>query len=139
MKKLVLSLAVVLTSILGFAQDEAGTTITLNIENANSDDGKFLISLHTEDNFMKGPGIDNKASKVVDGKGSVTFENVKPGEYAIMVLHDENDNQRMDFEENGMPKESYGMSNNPRSFGPPIYADAKFEVGKEDMEMNIRF
>ena len=56
-----------------------------------------------------------------------------------MVLHDENDNQRMDFEDNGMPKESYGMSNNPRSFGPPIFDDAKFDVDKDDVKLSIRF
>ena len=56
-----------------------------------------------------------------------------------MALHDENDNNAMDFEDNGMPKESYGMSNNPMSYGPPQFATAKFEVASEDLEMNIRF
>lgn len=139
MKKLVLSFAIAIISIVGFAQDEFGASITVTVENAKNDNGKLLIGLHTEENFMKGAGIDGQQTEIIDGKGTVTFKNVKPGEYAIMVLHDENNNQRMDFEESGMPKESYGMSNNPRSFGPPIYADAKFEVGKDDMEMAIRF
>jgi len=139
MKKSILSFIIVLISIIGFAQNESGATITVTVENAKTDEGKLLIALHTEDNFMKGSGIASQQSGIIDGKGTVTFKNVKPGEYAIMVLHDENNNQRMDFEDNGMPKESYGMSNNPRSFGPPLYADAKFQVGEEDMEMAIRF
>ena len=56
-----------------------------------------------------------------------------------MALHDENDNKRMDFELNGMPKESYGMSGNEMSFGPPNFVDAKFELSDKDLEFNIRF
>jgi len=138
MKTLFLSIALTLASTLGFTQDTKGQTITVTIENANSDDGKFMVSLNTKDTFMKGAGIQNAESKVKDGKATITFENVKPGEYAIMVLHDSNENGRMDFEDNGMPKESYGMSNNPRSFGPPIYDDAKFELKKEDKTIAIR-
>jgi len=88
---------------------------------------------------MKGKGIDSKKSSIKDGTCTVTFENVTPGEYAIMVLHDANENNQMDFEENGMPLESYGMSNNPRSFGPPVYDDAKFTMGDENLKISIRF
>ena len=45
--------------------------------------------------------------------------------------------QRMDFEDNGMPKESYGMSNNPIGFGPPQFSTAKFELENKNLEMNI--
>ena len=70
---------------------------------------------------------------------TITFENVLPGEYAILALHDENDNKRMDYEDNGMPKESFGMSNNVMVMGPPQYEDAKFKVANEDLDLNIRF
>ena len=45
----------------------------------------------------------------------------------------------MDYQEGGMPKESYGMSGNDMSFGPPNFEMAKFEVNGEDLEFNIRF
>jgi uncharacterized protein (DUF2141 family) len=45
----------------------------------------------------------------------------------------------MDFDTSGMPAESYGMSNNPLSYGPPQYSDAKFELKSEDLSFNIRF
>ncbi len=139
MKTLFLTLALALTTILSFAQDEKGITLTVTVENANNENGNMLVSLHSKDTFMKGKGVDNSEGKIVDGKSTITFQNVKPGEYAIMVLHDENENNTMDFEENGMPKESYGMSNNPRSFGPPVYGDAKFVVADENMDISIRF
>lgn len=135
---LVLSMVLVLMSFSSFSQD-TGANITVTVDNVKNDKGKVVFSLHTKDTFMKGNGIMNAESEIKDGKVIITFENVQPGEYAIMVLHDENDNQRMDFRENGMPLESYGMSNNVMSFGPPIYDDAKFQVEKENLEMNIRF
>jgi len=45
----------------------------------------------------------------------------------------------MDFDSNRMPLEDYGMTNNPLSYGPPQYDDAKFKVTNEDLNFNIRF
>ena len=125
-------------SLSSFAQN-TGTNITVTVDNVNNDNGKVVFSLHTIDTFMKGKGIMNAESEIKDGKVTITFANVKPGEYAIMAMHDENNNQRMDYRENGMPLESYGMSNNVMSFGPPNYDDAKFKVEKENLELSIRF
>ena len=88
---------------------------------------------------MKGSGLQSAERKIKNGKVAITFKNVEPGEYAIMVVHDENNNNSMDFDSNGMPAESYGMSNNPMSFGPPQFNDAKFEITDEDLDIAIRF
>ena len=56
-----------------------------------------------------------------------------------MVLHDENGNKRMDFESNGLPKESYGSSGNDMSMGPPSFEGSKFEITDTDKEITIRF
>ena len=138
MKKLLFVFAFACLTSLGFAQKK-GVDITVTIENVTSDEGKVLISLHTADTFMKGEGIDSQESTIKDGKVSFTFKNVAPGSYALMALHDANDNKQMDFEANGMPKESYGMSGNDMSFGPPTFDGAKFEVKGEDLSFDIRF
>lgn len=135
---LILSMVLVFMSFSSFAQ-ETGTNITVTVNNVKNDNGKVVFALHTKDTFMNGNGIMNVESDIKQGKVAITFENVKPGEYAVMVLHDENSNSRMDYRENGMPLESYGMSNNVMSFGPPVYDDAKFKVEKENLELNIRF
>ena len=138
MKNLILTIALVLTSIFSFSQD-TGISITVTVDNVKNDTGKVSFALHTKDTFMKGNGIMNTETEIKNGKVTITFENVQPGDYAIMALHDENENERMDFRENGMPLESYGTSNNVMAFGPPQYDDAKFNVEKENIEMNIRF
>ncbi len=127
-----------LTSLFCFSQESETYTITVSIDNVKNNNGKVMLGLHSADTFMKGQGIQNAESKIEDGKITVTFENVEPGNYAILALHDENENNRMDFE-NGTPIESYGMSNNPMSYGPPQYNDAKFEVINENLDLKIRF
>jgi uncharacterized protein (DUF2141 family) len=136
MKTLALVITFALTSFFSYSQDTYSLTVT--VDNVLNSNGHVLVGLHTEDTFMKTKAIKNAKAEIKDGKILVTFEDLEPGNYAVMVLHDENDNERMDMEMNGMPKESYGMSNNPMLYGPPTFADAKFEL-TEDTEMNIRF
>ncbi|MGF1556981.1 DUF2141 domain-containing protein [Paucihalobacter sp.] len=140
MKLITTLTALLLLTFSGIAQEEQNKlTITVTVENAKNDNGKILIDLHTQETFLKGKGIESLESKVENGKATFTFKNVTPGEYALLVLHDENENYTMDFETNGMPKESYGTSNNPMSFGPPQFNEAKFSVADESLNLTIRF
>jgi len=138
MKNLVFALAIFLIAFTAKAQEET-VTVKVTVENVLNENGTLLVSLHSNETFMKGPGVIDLQEAAVKGATTLTFENVKPGTYAIMVLHDENDNKRMDFQANGMPKENYGMSGNAMVMGPPTFADAKFEVDKEDLNLTIRF
>ena len=138
-KKLILTFALALTTVFGFSQEVEGVNITVTIDNVTSDKGKVLMSLHTSETFMKGNGIKDAETKIKDGKVTITFENVLHGEYAILAMHDANDNKRMDFQENGMPTESFGISNNVMAMGPPQYDDAKFKVENKNLEIKIRF
>ena len=61
------------------------------------------------------------------------------GTYAILCFHDRNNNGKMDFKDNGMPMEDYGVSNNVMSFAPPSYQDAKFDLGDKDLSLEIKF
>ena len=136
MKTLALVISFVLTSFLSNAQETY--SITVSMDNVLNDRGHVLVGLHTAETFMKAKGIQSAKAEIKDGKISVSFTDLEPGEYAIMVVHDENDNERMDMDMNNMPKESYGMSNNPMLYGPPTFNDARFELTK-DSEMKIRF
>lgn len=139
MKTVTLALSFLFVSLVAMAQESTGTKITVTIDNISNNEGRVLAGLHTEDTFMKGPGVQNQESKIENGKVILTFTNVAPGSYAILALHDANENNRMDYEANGMPKESYGMSGNDMSYGPPNFTASKFEVGNEDLELSIRF
>jgi uncharacterized protein (DUF2141 family) len=113
-------------------------TITATVVNVTSDNGKVSFALYDKETFMKKP-LQSKNGKIVDGKSTVVFENVAPGDYAVVCFHDKNDNDQMDFQENGMPMEDYGVSNNIMSFGPPKYEDGRFTVADKDVTLEIKF
>ncbi|WP_430412584.1 DUF2141 domain-containing protein [Kordia sp.] len=140
MKKLLL-IAVLCTSLFATAQtttsEDEGVTITITIDKVRTNKGKVLFALHTEDTFMKAKPVQTVGSTIEGNKVKVTFTNVPKGAYAITCVHDENDNGRMDFEDNGMPKEDYGTSNNPLSYGPPQFEPSKFMVATTDISMKI--
>jgi len=137
MKKLALVLALTLIGFKIQAQEASGATITLTVENVLSDNGTILAGLHTTDTFMKGLGVINTMAQAKAGEVTLIFENVISGTYAIMVMHDANDNKQMDME-NGMPKENYALSGE-LGYGPPSFEAAKFVVTNQDQEFRIRF
>lgn len=140
MKNLLL-IAVFISSLFATAQtttsDKEGITITVTIDKVRTNKGKVLFALYSEKTFMKAKPEQTTASTIEGNTVTVTFTNVPKGEYAITCVHDENDNGRMDFEETGMPKEDYGMSNNPMSYGPPEFGPSKFTVANKDITMKI--
>jgi uncharacterized protein (DUF2141 family) len=139
MNKILFSLALLFGLVQSNAQDKKGITLTVVIENVLNDKGSILSALHTQTTFMKSMGIENKKDEAKQGGLTLVFNNVEPGTYAISALHDENNNSRMDFEANGMPKENYAMSQNPMLMGPPTFNDVKFIVDNEDLDLVIRF
>ena len=141
MKTLFVSIALTFSSFLLSAQAPSettseGTTITILVP-VQSSEGNIVVGLYNQTNFMKNPS-EGLTGEIVDGKATVTFTNVPTGEYAVILYHDKNLNKNMDFDLNGMPLEMYGMSNNPMSYGPPQWSDAKFEVIESPIEMEIR-
>ncbi|WP_046757039.1 DUF2141 domain-containing protein [Kordia jejudonensis] len=140
MKNLLL-IIVFITSFFATAQtatsDTEGVTITVTIDKVRTNKGKVLFALHTEKTFMKTKPVQATGSTIEGNKVTVTFTNVPKGAYAITCVHDENDNGRMDFAENGMPQEDYGTSNNQLSYGPPEFGPSKFMVADTDIALKI--
>lgn len=139
MKKVVALLGLAFISLTMNAQETSGATVTVTIENVLSDGGTILAGLHTAETFMKGMGVANTAVPAKEGAVTLTFENVTPGTYAIMVMHDKNDNKQMDMDGNGIPQESYGTTGEMNMYGPPSFDTSKFEFNGEDQEFTIRF
>ena len=60
--------------------------------------------------------------------GSIRIADVAPGEYALLVIHDENRNGKLDTML-GVPREGFGFSRNPAlRMGPPHYGDVHFAI-----------
>ncbi len=114
-------------------QPAAEEGIKLGITNLRSDKGFVLVSL-----FKDGAGYPDEAGKafktaklpIKDKKAAILFSGLPAGTYAISILHDENNDQKMNKTFLGLPKEGYGFSNNAiGAFGPPSYSRASFRHG----------
>lgn len=74
---------------------------------------------------------------------TLVFSGVKPGRYAIALLHDENNNGKADRAAMMIPTEGFGFSRDaPVRFGPPKFAAAAFDVApgaRERMSIRVRY
>ncbi len=70
----------------------------------------------------------------------VEIHNLPAGEYAVVVLHDENSNKKLDRNWIGKPKEQWGMSKNPHfSHSAPSFGSASFSfAGDEQLHIGLR-
>jgi len=84
--------------------------------------------------------LDGKVVKVTETEMVVTFPDIKPGNYAVSVLHDENQNKDMDQTGLGIPKEGFGFSNDVMGMiGPPSFKRAKVLVNEhQDTDISIK-
>ena len=68
----------------------------------------------------------------------VRFGGLPPGSYAVAIIHDENGNAKLDTFA-GIPREGFGFSRNPAlGFGPPRFAAARFELGRDAAAQQVR-
>jgi uncharacterized protein (DUF2141 family) len=77
-------------------------------------------------------------SKIAGGKAVCEFAALAPGIYAVGMIHDENDNKKLDTNWIGLPAEGYGTSRDAKaSFGPPRFKDAAFSYGGGSVRVPI--
>lgn len=70
---------------------------------------------------------------------SLEFDHVRPGRYAIALLHDENNNGKADRALSMIPKEGFGFSRDaPVRMGPPSFDSAAFSVVAGSSRQAIR-
>lgn len=73
-----------------------------------------------------------------DGKATFKYQ-VPPGTYAIVVIDDVNENEKLDRNFLGIPKEGFGFANNPRVFlRAPSFKAASIKVTCPETETTIR-
>ncbi len=113
----------------------AGDSPTLRViaTNVKSDAGAVHVWVYDKaDDWLSDRYRTQKVVRVAGNRDgdAVTLELVlPPGEYALSIFHDVNDNGKLESNFIGLPKEPAGLSNNLRPrFGPPKFKDAKFAL-----------
>lgn len=117
----------------------AQTNLNVIIKNIKNDKGNILVGLYDKASGFPRHVKEGRIVKVTEKQMKVTFPDMKPGTYAISVLHDENQNKDLDQTRLGMPREGFGFSNDAMGVvGPPTFRKARIAFkGKEDMDVTI--
>lgn len=133
--KLILLLA--LFSFHSFAAD-----LTVKITGIKSNKGFIRLAIY--DNATDFPGnyvnaVESENILVQGSQVATTFKNLSPGTYAISVFHDVNNDEDLNTNILGIPKEPFGFSNNPRILGPPKFRKCKFTVSNDkEVRINLK-
>lgn len=105
--------------------------LQIKIEGFKNDKGHILyILFDKEEGFPDGPSSGIRQGKVTvdEAKTGFVLKDLGPGKYAVSVIHDENDNNKLDTNFLGIPKEGVGFSNNPKlMFGAPAFDKCSFD------------
>ena len=100
-------------------------SLEMEINNLESNKGPIYIRILDEN---ENPVIVG-TSPVINYSAEISFDSIFPGKYAIQFFHDENENQKMDFNLIGIPKEKFGSSNDVKPvLGPPKFEKMLFEI-----------
>lgn len=120
----------------------AHAQVNIELEGLAEATGSIYVSVYDSDDTWLGP--DTVVTEEVEiesareaGVVKVALE-LPPGDYALSIFFDANDNDELDTNWIGLPKEPVALSNNARpKFGPPKYKDSVFTVGEEPVLQRI--
>jgi uncharacterized protein (DUF2141 family) len=123
------------------SNQENNHSLIINISGIKNQNGMILLSLfNSEDGF---PGEREKAFRIIEQEIKkdevvVVLKNLPSGTYAVSLIHDENNNKKLDTNFIGIPKEGYGASNNvKKAFRAPRFDEAAFKIEEGQKEIEI--
>ena len=122
-----------------YALPDAAADVTLAVSNIEAVQGelRWLVFDSAEDYAADRNPVIAGRSRVQADAMAVTLHDLPPGNYAVKLFHDANQNGELDTNMVGLPTEGYGFSNNAGRFGPPDFDAAAVEV-KADTRIDVR-
>ena len=99
--------------------------LIVKVNGIRNTEGNIRVALRSDENTVVASQIVDIDPKTLTVEA--VFDNLAERDYGVAVIHDENKNGKLDFNEYGMPLEGYGHSNNPaKRQGPPDFNEIKF-------------
>ncbi|MBD2140794.1 DUF2141 domain-containing protein [Anabaena sp. FACHB-1250] len=118
------------------AQAESTTSLTVVVNGIRNQTGEICMRVYNSEKGFP----DNAKSEVKSGCTKITgnsikqvFSGLKPGNYAVAVVDDQNGDHKLNKDFFGIPEEGFGISRNPIvsiSTGTPKFKNARFKVDK---------
>lgn len=106
-------------------------SLSIRVDGVASSKGTLQVAVYTqEEDFLKVQGVYRRDSiKAKSGSNELVLEGLPSGDYAVAIFHDENDNEELDKNWAGIPKEPLGFSNaRMKTFGPPSFEDCRIRL-----------
>jgi len=118
------ALAIALAALALTTGSAAAETVTVTLTGVRAQAGPIKASLNTREQFLQAAPAYEAVAEPAAGGVTLTFRNVAPGDYALMVMHDLNANDRFDYGVDG-----WAFSNSALPMmGPPVFDERKFTV-----------
>lgn len=121
--------------------DGGAGAIRVNVQGIRSARGTLVAVLYGDDPqqfLQRGKRLARERVPARVGSVDLCLPAARPGTYAVVVYHDEDDDRQFDRRWNGLPAEGFGVSNNPRMLlGVPSHSDAAFKVGNVPTTITI--
>ena len=119
-----------------------GSLLRVELSGLQEVEGNIYIAVYDSDDTWLGDDTVYEQQVVIadarDGELVWAEMHLPPGEYALSIFYDSNNNGELDTNFIGIPKEPVALSNNARpKFGPPKYKDAVFTLGEEPLTQSI--
>ncbi len=114
-------------------------SLKVTVTDATTTTGTVEVTLFdSSESFLTKAFLQQSGKADVDGIFVAKFFGLAEGDYAVVVVHDENGNGTYDAGILGFGSEGLGYSNNVRPWlGRPDFDDAKLSIGAEPAEIEI--
>jgi len=119
---------------------EPTRNLLIQVVGMESNQGAVQVAIfNSADKFLEHPCHQYVIKSIEQDTVRASFQ-LPPGEYAIAVYHDVNENKELDKNFFGIPREAYGFSNDVRGsrLGPPSFEDSKVTLSQKQHTVRIK-
>ncbi|BAZ49774.1 hypothetical protein NIES4103_23860 [Nostoc sp. NIES-4103] len=121
---------------------EPATKLTVSVNGIRHQKGEICFRVYASERgfpMSNTSEVQSGCTKITGISVTKVFSGLKPGNYAVAVVDDQNGNHKLDTDFFGIPKEGFGISNNPTvsiQTGTPKFSKSSFVV-KKNTTINI--
>ena len=106
--------------------------LELTVDNIRSAQGTLMIAIYADPADYRKKALRALRLPAQSPSTTVRIPDLSPGNYAITMYQDRNDNAKLDSNLLGIPSEPYGFSGNPGNLmSPATWEQARFAFGPD--------
>ncbi|MBD2594637.1 DUF2141 domain-containing protein [Nostoc spongiaeforme FACHB-130] len=119
--------------------------LTVEIDGLKNTEGQVCASIFASSQGFPSDRdrvLERQCTKITEKSVTITFSNLKAGNYAVAVMHDENNDFTVNRSDIGFPLEGFGFSQNPeiRSRAPKFDEAAVLVAGANtDIKIHLKY